>query len=202
MSSLTVIGLCVLGIVIVYIGVGVLPIGDYMMRTKPLLRIVGGLTVVLLVGMAWIQTTNRDAIRAVETAESARRESQFATCSTANDFRRFTREADATAIAHAEDVRSDDEAALESAKEEAEPVDLTDIPGLEGIDDPDVLELIEFSVAQSAERDTKVVDILEIELEESTAELERLQLEAETYIEEFPILDCDAYLGEVAPSES
>lgn len=177
MSGLTVIGLCVFGIVLVYVGVPFLPISRHQLSTKTMLRIFGSLAVVLIVGMAWTQQAALDAQEAVRDSDAAlarAEDAAYRTCLQRNDTIEVNIEIAEARIQEAERDVTEDEDLLAEAKSDP-PTRVEDIPVIEDIEDPAVQELLGILAAQSLAEYEADVSALEEHLEETKQDLKAEQ---------------------------
>lgn len=111
----------------------------------------------------------------VDELNRIRIQSTWNSCDSANEFRTYQRNQKTTALAATE-------AELANATD-AQAIVADDIPGVLGIDDPDVRQLVDVLIGSLNSDAAGEVDRL-------TGEVDRLTLDLEAYTRDFPVRDC------------
>lgn len=186
MSSLTALLLCAVGIVIVYIGVGYLPIANRtIIAPKILLRMFGAMTVVLLVGMGWVQQTSEDSVAALQQAGDV----VYQQCLQRNVGIELNLSDYDTRIAEAERDVIEDEEALEALLADP-PTAVDDVPLISDIEDPAVREVLAaLADVSRADYDAEILTVRG-HLANTQEDLRQVTADKEAFAVAVPLRDC------------
>jgi hypothetical protein len=187
MSNVLALVLMINGLLLVHFGSKYLVrrFGDFHISTIVLLRMFGALTVVLLVGMAYVQQTSKDSVAALERAGDV----AYRNCLQRNDTITLTNELNEARLVETRRDVEEDEADLTDLRENP-PGSIEEFPIINELQDPNLVELFGILAAQSAVEYEAEIANLEEHLLDTRADLVLQEEEALAYESTTLLSDC------------